>query len=39
MAEAAIVAEKKKSLLLFGLEAAIDRILKKSARPPLSTTP
>ena len=49
--EAAIVAEKKRPLFLFVLEAAIDRILKKreeyggeedrlqSARPPLSTTP
>ena len=33
------MAGKKRPLLLFVLEAAIDRILKKSARPPLSTTP
>ena len=39
MAEAAIVADKIEGLLLFVLEAAIDRILKKSARLPLSPQP
>ena len=33
MAEAAIVAEEKRQFMLFVLEAAIDRILKKK-RPP-----